>query len=73
MKLTVITDKQGKVIGSARTGKSDDGKIEFGVIPLPGQKHYEVDVPDQIKVEAPAELHKALAKLIKKSRIRTRQ
>ena len=63
-KRTVITDKAGKVVGSARGGKSGD--IEGGVIPLAGQKIHEVEVPPEIdKIESPLEAHKALGKLIK--------
>jgi hypothetical protein len=66
-KMTVITNKAGKVVGSARTGKSEDGQIEFGIVPLRGQKVHEVDVPSEIdKIESPVEKHKALGKLIKK-------
>ena len=69
MKMTVITNKQGKVIGSAETGTSKDGRIKFGVVPLPGQKHHELDVSAKIsKIKSPAELHKALGQLIKKKR-----
>jgi hypothetical protein len=66
-KMTVITNKAGKVVGSALTGKSEDGQIEFGIVPLRGQKFHEVDVPSEIdKIESPVEKFKALGKLIKK-------
>lgn len=66
-KMSIITDKAGKVIGAARAGKSKDGKLEGGIIPLSGQKVHQVDVPADVdKMESPAEIHKALGKLIKK-------
>jgi hypothetical protein len=61
------TNKVGNVVGSARTGKSEDGQIEVGTVPLRGQKVHKVDVTSEIdKIESPVEKHKALGKLIKK-------
>jgi hypothetical protein len=66
-KISIITDKAGKLIGSARTGKSKDGKIESGIVPLKGQSIQEMEVPSDVeKMESPDEIHKALDKLIKK-------
>lgn len=65
LKITVITNKAGKIIGSVSTGKAQG--VEFGVVPLRGQKVHEVEVPAEIKkTEVPAQLLKRLNKLIKK-------
>lgn len=67
-KMSIVTDKAGKILGSARTGKSKDGKLECGIVPLKGQKVQEVDAPSGIeKVESAAEIHKKLGNLIKKN------
>jgi len=67
MKITVIADKSGKVIGTARTGISEDGKVKFGLVPLAGHVHHEVDIPDDVsKIKSAAEFHKSLAKMVKK-------
>ena len=64
-KNTVITNKAGKIIGSATTGKAQG--VQFGVVPLSGQKLHEVEVPAEIaKTESPSDLLKGLGKLIKK-------
>ena len=66
-KMSIVTDKAGKILGSARPGKSKDGKVECGIVPLKGQKVQEVDVPSGIeKMESTAEIHKKLGSLIKK-------
>jgi len=66
MKLLVITDESGKVVGTAkRTVEMKTGdRIEFDeVLPEPGHTIHEVDAPDPESL-SPDELHKAVQKLI---------
>jgi hypothetical protein len=68
MKMFVITDAQGKVIGSYRPQPVQDPNAPvFRPVPLhsKGQKVYEIDVPDRIStITSARELHDELAKLI---------
>ena len=68
MKITVITDAKGDVIGTARFPKS---KSEHDPVFKPdaksGQKVYEIELPSHLeKVESAEELHKEVKKHITK-------
>ena len=62
MKLAVITDKSGKIVGTAHhgtTGKPGSGS--GGPIAGPDQTVHVVDVPDDLgRIEDAAELHRRL-------------
>jgi hypothetical protein len=63
MKITVITDKQGNIVGTA--GKPASRKPDAGTggpVAGPGQSVREVEVPSELHgVEDVAELHRRLA------------
>jgi hypothetical protein len=64
MKMNVIVDKMGNVVGAARVGsmKADDGtKIEVGVIPEVGQTVYELDVSDELMSADPDKIQHELS------------
>lgn len=68
MKITVITDAKGDVIGTARFPKS---KSQHDPVFTPeaksGQKVYEIELPSHLeKVESAEELHKEVKKHITK-------
>jgi len=48
MKLSVITDQQGNIVGTAVVGKSADGKMTFGVTVPKDRAIHEIDVPDDL-------------------------
>jgi hypothetical protein len=63
MKITIITDEHGKIVGTA--GKPASSKPEAGTggpVAGPGQSVREVEVPNELhSVEDVAELHRRLA------------
>ena len=64
MKLNVVVDRQGNVLGVAQVGTvtmEDGDEIEFGMVPEPGQMIHEVDVSDELQGEPPDELHRRVA------------
>ncbi len=63
MKVTVITDDKGKVLGTMRSGGKDQGPVTSGEA---GQKTAEIDVPDDVANGPAEELHKAVARHVKK-------
>jgi hypothetical protein len=59
MKITVITDKTGKVVGTAHYGiKSSPGSGDGGPVAGPHQRVRVIDLPGVEEVEAAAELHR---------------
>jgi hypothetical protein len=57
MKMTVISDGEGRILATARYDVEGDGPPTAGLSPAPGQLVHEVDVPDAIaSMEAPFEL-----------------
>jgi hypothetical protein len=68
-KLYVVTNAQGKVIGTARLkGRAGKGMPTPGQpTPMQGQKVHELDHSDELqKLTSAAELHQAVARLLKK-------
>jgi len=64
MKLNVVVDRQGNVLGVAQVGTmtTEDGEeIEFGMVPESGQIIHEVDVSDELSGVSPDELHLRVA------------
>ena len=72
MKITVITDDTGNVLGTQRT--SDEHSKESGHGPTasskvaagPKQRVTEIDVPDEALKGSAEDLHKAVARHLKK-------
>jgi hypothetical protein len=64
MKLNVVVDRQGNVLGVAQVGTmtTEDGEeIEFGMVPESGQIIHEVDVSDDLSSMSPDEIHLRVA------------
>jgi hypothetical protein len=58
VKITVITDKTGKVVGTAHSIKSEPGAGDGGPVAGPDQTVRVIDLPAELeKVENAAELH----------------
>jgi hypothetical protein len=79
MKLLVVTDTKGEIIGTARIekgevsakGKSTDAPSIAGFTALPGQKVFEIEVPNELqRVEDVEEFHKAVKKHFRQSQIK---
>jgi len=66
MKLLVITNEHGKVIGTARPSESHDAKNPFGGHPVvDGGRTHEVLLPSELHhITSAAELHREVSKLI---------
>jgi hypothetical protein len=61
VKITVITDKTGKVVGTAHSIKSKPGAGDGGPVAGPDQTVRVIDLPAELeKVENAAELHRKL-------------
>ena len=68
MKLLVITDEHGAVIGTARVTESDGPDVPFGGRPVPAQGHHvhEITLPPELHhIRSSRELHDELGKLLK--------
>ena len=68
MKITVITDAKGNVIGTARlpTSTSKNDPV-FKPVAKPGQKVHEMELPSHLEnVPSAEELHKQLKKHLAK-------
>jgi hypothetical protein len=67
MKVTVITDAQGHVLGTMRRSEERDkqGPATAFVVAA-GQKTTEVDLPEDLLKGSADDLHKAVARHIKK-------
>ena len=60
MKLNVVVDRQGNVLGVAQVGTmtTENGEeIEFGMVPESGQIIHEVEVADELPGTSPDEVH----------------
>jgi hypothetical protein len=73
MKIYVITNRQGRIVGSARAGRrggsTSDAPRMGRPSALAGQKVHEIELPQNLEeVVSPAELHQALQKLVSPSR-----
>jgi hypothetical protein len=66
MKMTVITDKAGKIVGTARQGVAGQpGAGAGGPVAGPEQTVHVIDVPEELEnVEDAAELHDRLQTLL---------
>jgi hypothetical protein len=70
MKLSVIVDRLGNVVGSFRAGpiKLQDGsELQGGVVPGPEEVIHEIDVPEELVKRPVADIHQELQKMIKQS------
>lgn len=75
MKLLVVTDAKGKVIGTARVERQTAGKGEAKDTPflgqpatIRGQEIHEIDIPSELqKVEDVEEFHKTVKKHLSQS------
>jgi hypothetical protein len=77
MKATVVTDRDGQVVGFTRSAQADyrtreqgrPGEFRGGLMAGPDQQIHEVDVPDDFSVMPDAsELHARVKKLVQKAR-----
>ena len=67
MKMRIIVDHQGKVVGSARVEEKREETLPFGgrMVPSAEQTVHEVEVPDDVlEAKSAAELHRALANFV---------
>jgi hypothetical protein len=67
MKITVITDAQGKILGTARmmSGQSKNAP-NFRLRERPGLTLHEIELPSELEnLQSAEDLHRELAKLIK--------
>jgi len=63
MKITVITDDKGEIVGTTRGHSKDSGRSADGYAvlrPSAGQTFREVDAPEEFATYDAAELHKHL-------------
>ncbi len=62
MKMQIIVDTAGNIIGTAQPRQVEAGDqrspTNFKIIAEPGQQVFEVDVPDEVAMSDPLELHK---------------
>jgi hypothetical protein len=69
MKVLVLVDKAGKVIGTFRPSRLNEGIGQGGLIPLPGQTMHEADVPPEtFAIEGGEEFHRAMELHLKKKK-----
>ena len=68
MKITVLIDKTGKVVGTAHFGiKSSSGSGDGGPVAGPGEKAQVIDLPTELeKVQDATELHRKLQRHLRK-------
>jgi hypothetical protein len=74
MKMTIMVDRTGDIIATSHIAqeerKSEDAPSEVGISPQPGQKIYEVEIPDHLgQTEALHELHTHFKLKITKSKV----
>jgi hypothetical protein len=70
MKLFVLTDKRGKVTGTARMTESQYADTPFGGCPMADEEHrvHEITLPPELHhIRSADELHREVSKLIKTS------
>ena len=71
MRLLVITNRQGSVIGTARVTESKDANTPSGGRPVPGdgQQVHEIALPAELHhIRSAHELHREVTKLMKSSK-----
>ncbi len=71
MKMTIITDSKGELLGStqgecSRLGVTEQAEISVGLLPGPDQKFVEIEVPDDFAKCDASELHKRLKEHLSK-------
>jgi len=73
MKTTVITDTSGKILGTMGSpGKPAAGRSHEGptasvqIVPGPGQKAIELDLPNDVMTGSAEEIHKAVTEYLKR-------
>jgi len=72
MKITVITDGKGAVLGTQRPSEGHTGAATHGPTPSativagPGQHVTEIDVPNEALKGSVEDLHRAIARQLKK-------
>ena len=66
-KLTVITNREGRVLGSIRTDlvKTDRGTMQFKARTSSEQKSHDLDVPDELLSKDVENLHRELERRLK--------
>ena len=69
MRLTVITNQSGEVIGTVRGHSKDfhSGELKAGLVFSKDQKHHEIEVPDDFEQLGAEDLHKSVTAHLKKS------
>lgn len=70
MRLLVMTDQHGKVIGTARMTESTDANMPFGGRPVAGDGHtiHEITLPPELhNCRSAQELHAEVSKLIRQA------
>lgn len=61
MKLSIVTDQQGKIISVSHFGDVGDkvsGITKAGISPEPGHKIHEIDLPKELEATSLLDLHK---------------
>lgn len=69
MRLLVLTNRDGKVVATARITQSDDPNAPFGGRPVPEEGHqfHEITLPPELQhIRSTQELHREVARLLKK-------
>jgi hypothetical protein len=67
MKLNVIIDKFGNIVGSGQVGKvrtADGQDIELNLLPGAEQTVHQIEVADSVMKRSPEEIHQEIQKLI---------
>jgi hypothetical protein len=66
-KVRVITDREGRIVGSVRLDpvKTDKGTIQFQVRPSSQQKSHDLDIPDALLSQSVENLHKEFERTLK--------
>jgi hypothetical protein len=65
IRLLVITDAHGRIVGSAPDGATDHKEMGVGLTALPGQQIHSVEVPSGVeRLEIAEERHAVLSRLL---------
>ena len=67
MKICVLVNKQGEIIGTARDTPFQ-GEVQVGIRPGKGQTVYNLEVPDEFAQLNASEIHERLQTLLNKGR-----
>ncbi|MDP4261157.1 MAG: hypothetical protein Q8941_01385 [Bacteroidota bacterium] len=70
MKLSVITNQSGEILGTFKGHAKDFqyGDFKASIVVSKDQKHHEIEVPDEFEHLGAEELHKNVAAHLKKSK-----